>query len=112
LIKGTCKSHFLHIFLIVDYFRNYSISREHGSYRTSVFAESQQIDFVVMDATLQPGIHAPFNFFGRISKPAMESLASILSKPTAADHTIVLGHYPLITLTSATTSTRKSLQVV
>ncbi len=88
-----------------DMFSQYSVSRTHSAFTVTHATDFGKYAFVALDATPKPGPHRPFNFFGHMPRHAITDLHSHLAAAmtAGANHTIVFGHYPLVTIVADTT---------
>ena len=53
---------------VLDYYARQSVSKTHGHRHVKISKGEGNYSFVVIDSSLDPGPHAPFNFFGRLER--------------------------------------------
>jgi len=96
-----------------NYYSNYSSSKL-ASYNFVKTTSFGKYSFVAIDACPKPGASRPFNFFGYLDSKEMDQLSTALHsfKDENHNHTIVFGHYPLLTMSSSSSSDGESFSAL
>ncbi|XP_062973714.1 transmembrane protein 62 [Elgaria multicarinata webbii] len=95
---------------VKNYYRKYSAWQKDGSFHYIHTTPFGKYSFICMDATLNPGLKRPYNFFGILNENKMEELSSLVAESRDSNHSIWFGHYPTSSIISRSPGIRMAMR--